>query len=72
MTTIIPNNDIKLMVISKFPANISIPRNDIGNPKATQKASLMFRKIERKIKTRSIPIPPFSSKRFVLCLNAME
>ena len=72
MTTIIPNNDIKLMVISKFPANISIPRNEIGNPKATQKASLIFRKIERKIKTRIIPIPPFSNNRFVLCLNTME
>ena len=60
------------MVISKFPANISIPRNDIGSPNATQKASLMFRKRERNIKTRSIPIPPFSNNRFVLCLNAME
>ena len=39
------------MVISKFPANISIPRNDIGSPNATQKASLIFRKRERKIKT---------------------
>ena len=25
-----------------------------------------------KIKTRKIPIPPFSSKRFVLCFNEIE
>ena len=59
-------SDIKFIVISNSPSKISIPRNEIGNPKATQKASLMFRNRERKIRTNNIPNPPFSSKRFVL------
>jgi hypothetical protein len=49
-----------------------MPKNEIGILNATQKANLMFRNSDKKIKTRKIPIPPFSSKRFVLCLRAIE
>ena len=66
ITTIIPKSDIRFIVISNSPAKISIPRNEIGNPKATQKASLMLRNRDKKIRTNNIPKPPFSSKRFVL------
>ena len=66
ITTIIPNKDIRLIVMSNSPAKINIPKNDIGNPNATQKASLMFKNKERNRRTSKIPKPPFSSKRFVL------
>ena len=72
ITTIIPNNDIKLIVISNSPAKISIPKKDIGKPNATQNASLIFKNKERNIRTSKIPKPPFSSNRFVLCLKAIE
>ncbi len=52
--------------MSNSPAKINIPRNDIGSPNATQNASLMLRKSDKKIRTKKIPKPPFSSKRFVL------
>ena len=72
MTTIIPNKDIKLIVMSNSPAKISIPKNEIGILKATQNANRIFRNNDKKIKTKKIPIPPFSKRRFVLCFNAIE
>ena len=72
ITTIIPKRDIKLIVISNSPAKMNIPKNEIGILKATQKANLIFKNRDRKINTRKIPIPPFSSRRFVLCLSEIE
>ena len=72
MTTIIPNKDIKFIVISNSPANINIPKKEIGILKATQNANLILRKSDKKIKTKNIPIPPFSRSKLVLCFKAME
>ena len=43
ITIIIPNSDNTFMVTSKKPAKINIPKKEIGNPKATQNASLVFK-----------------------------
>ena len=72
MTTIIPNKDMILIVMLKFPAKISIPRKEIGKPNATQKANLVFKKSDNNPKTKRIPKPPFSSRRLVLCLKTSE
>ena len=72
ITTIIPKRDMILIVMLKFPANISIPRKEIGRPKATQKANLVFKNSDNNPKTRRIPKPPFSRRRLVLCLKTSE
>ena len=72
ITTIIPKSDIRFIVMSNSPANISIPKNEIGILNATQNANLIFKNNERKISTRKIPIPPFSKSKFVLCCKAIE
>ena len=61
-----------LIVILKFPANISIPRKEIGKPNATQKANLVFKNSDNNPSTKRIPKPPFSSRRLVLCLKTSE
>ena len=52
---IIPKVDSTFIVSPKIGANINIPKKETGSPKATQKAILEFKNIERKSSTRSIP-----------------
>ena len=47
ITIIIPKVDKTLIVSPKIGANINIPKKETGRPKATQKAILEFKKIER-------------------------
>ena len=58
--------------MSNCSANISIPKNEMGILNATQKASLIFKKIDNKISTNKIPIPPFSRSKLVLCFRTIE
>ncbi len=51
---------------------MNIPKNATGNPKATQKANLVFRKRLRKMSTRTIPIIAFSVRSSVRCTNVLE
>ena len=60
ITMIIPNNDKTLIVTPNFPARINIPKKEMGNPKATQKAKEGRRNMDKNIITKMIPTPPFS------------
>ena len=51
---------------------MNIPRNETGNPKATQKASLEFKKSDKKRRTKSIPCKMFSINNFVLSVKVTE
>ena len=66
ITMIIPNNESTLIVTPSEPAKINMPKNEIGIPKATQKASLGLRKSAKNSSTKTIPCPPFFSNNLVL------
>ena len=65
MTIIIPKRESTLIVTPNRGAKINIPKNEIGRPKATQKASRVFKNKERKIKTNSIPCNAFFMSSWV-------
>ncbi len=71
MTMIIPKREMTLMVI-KLGAKMNKPKKEKGNPTATQKAILGFKKSERKSKTKRIPIAPFSINRFWRSNSGMD
>ena len=59
------------MVTPNCAAKINIPKKEIGNPKATQKASLKFKKSAKKKSTKRIPEIAFLAKRVVLSFNVI-
>ncbi len=60
------------MVTLKKPANTNIPKNATGRPKATQKANRVFKKRERKINTKIIPMMAFSVNNWVRCTKVVD
>ena len=66
MTIIIPKRERTLMVTSKYPAKINIPKKEIGNPKATQNARRVLRNKDKKINTKNTPMRAFSESNCVL------
>ena len=44
---------------------MNIPKNEIGNPNATQNANRVLRNSDKNISTKSIPITAFSVNSFV-------
>ena len=77
-STSIPNTKINqkvdntLIVTPTKGAKINIPKNETGRPKATQKASLEFKKSERNINTKIIPWKIFSINSLFLPLSVSE
>ena len=72
ITIIIPKVDNTLIVSPKIGANINIPKKETGRPKATQKAILEFKKIERNSSTKSIPWNIFFANSSVRSVRVME
>jgi hypothetical protein len=66
-TTISPKREIRLIVAPRKCIAVKVPRNAIGRPSATQKATRRSRRKARAIRTRIRPSRAFLFMRSSLC-----